>query len=153
MPLDAHAIDSAQHVSQPAASTAGFETLGQGAPGFGEALKMTGGLLLVVLLIVGACLLLRRLGSFSPGRAGRALQVIDTQSLGGKERVTIVEVDGQWLVLGVSPQGVTTLHTLDRPATPPAAPAPESQGMPFAQALKQAARQSLKRATPFTSTK
>lgn len=146
MTSDTHTLNSEPHVTQPAAQAAGAQSVGQGAPGFAEALQVTGGLLFVVLLIIGACLLLRRFSNVGRSTSGRALRVVDSHSLGGKERVTVVEVDNTWLVLGVSPQGVNTLHQLDKPAVssvaqPPAA----SSGMPFAQALKEAARQSFKR--------
>lgn len=147
MTVETHTINDAQHMTQPAAQAAGSQGVGQGAPGFAEALQVTGGLLFVVLLIIGACLLLRRFGSVGRARQARALTVIDSQSLGGKERVTVVEVDDTWLVLGVSPQGINTLHQLEKPATSTvtSSSSPTGAGMPFAQALKEAARQSFKR--------
>lgn len=42
-------------------------------------------------------------------------RVISAISLGGRERLVIVEIADTWLVLGVSAGGVSHLHTLPKP--------------------------------------
>ncbi|MDA6077338.1 flagellar biosynthetic protein FliO [Edwardsiella anguillarum] len=45
------------------------------------------------------------------------LNVRASCSLGQRERLVVVEVDNQCLVLGVTAQSITHLHTFDVPAT------------------------------------
>lgn len=69
--------------------------------------------------------------------AGALTRVVGTTPLGPHQRIVTVEV-GQgeercWLVLGVTPQSIATLHTLSPQAESPAAPLPQA---PFAVLLK-----------------
>ena len=77
-------------------------------------LQVLFGLGLVLLAIVASAWLLRR---FSPGQvgAGGAIKVIGGVALGPKERLVLVEIGETWLVLGVAPGQVNTLHTLPKP--------------------------------------
>jgi len=64
--------------------------------------------------------------------------VVGERAVGTRERVVLVEVAGQWLVLGVAPGQVRTLANLPRPDNlPPEAPAP-SPVPPFAGWLERA---------------
>lgn len=75
-----------------------------------------GGILLLILI---AGWLFRRLG-FAPQARGNSklLNLRASCQVGQRERVVVVEVDNTWLVLGVTAQQITSLHTL--PAPPPA---------------------------------
>ncbi|API76951.1 flagellar biosynthetic protein FliO [Ralstonia pseudosolanacearum] len=79
-----------------------------------------GGLLIVLAMIVAAGWLLRKLqqraGMGPAGRRSQVLSVVAQQMLGAREKVVVVEVQGTWLVLGVTQQHIQTLHTLPRPA-------------------------------------
>ncbi|RKR06094.1 flagellar protein FliO/FliZ [Kushneria sinocarnis] len=69
--------------------------------------------LVVVLAIIGLCAwAIRRLGRGRLMGSQRQLRVIASQNLGQRERVVMVEVEDTWLVLGVAPGSVRTLHTL-----------------------------------------
>jgi len=75
----------------------------------------------VIGLIFGLAWLLRRL----PGtgvRTGDGLRVVAGVSLGSKERALVVDVNGQQLLLGVTPAAISLLHTLEQPL-PESAPA------------------------------
>ncbi len=69
--------------------------------------------------------------------AGAASRVVSTLPLGPHQRLVTVEVgqgdEKRWLVLGVTPQSIATLHTLSPVEAPPAAAQPET---PFATLLK-----------------
>jgi flagellar protein FliO/FliZ len=80
----------------------------------GGMLQVLLGLGLVLAAVAGSAWLLRR---FSPGQigAGGAVKVIGGVALGPKERLVLVEIGETWLVLGVAPGQVNTLHTLVRP--------------------------------------
>ncbi|HEY5366391.1 MAG TPA: flagellar biosynthetic protein FliO, partial [Casimicrobiaceae bacterium] len=51
--------------------------------------------------------------------AGAAIRIIATQALGQRERVVLVEIADQWLVLGVAPGQVSALSTLPKGTLPP----------------------------------
>lgn len=81
---------------------------------FGGMLQILLGLGFVLAAVAGTAWLLRR---FSPGQigAGGALKVIGGVALGPKERLVLVEIGETWLVLGVAPGQVNTLHTIPKP--------------------------------------
>ncbi len=78
--------------------------------GAGNALS---GLVIVLLIILGAAWLLKRV---QPGRFAdhHLLHTRSSLSVGPRERVLVVEIGEQWLVLGVTAHTITTLHTLPR---------------------------------------
>lgn len=69
----------------------------------------------ILLLILFAAWLVRRCGFAPQARNNKLLNVRASCQVGQRERVVIVEVDNTWLVLGVTAQQVTPLHTLERP--------------------------------------
>lgn len=81
---------------------------------FGGMLQVLFGLGMVLAAIAGTAWLLRR---FSPGQigGGGVLRVIGGVAVGPKERLVLVEIGDTWLVLGVAPGQVNTLHTLPKP--------------------------------------
>ena len=99
------------------------------APGL---LQTTLGLALVLALIVGGAWLLRRVAP--AGRAGTPIKVISTQSVGQRERVVLIEVGDEWLLLGVAPGAVRMLHALPKGAPALATPVPATE-TPFARLL------------------
>lgn len=66
---------------------------------------------LVIALAVIGLKFLKRLGNFQTSRQGR-LQIIDTLSLGNNERLLLVQVDDQELLIGMTPGRISTLMTL-----------------------------------------
>ncbi|AZN37937.1 flagellar biosynthetic protein FliO [Iodobacter ciconiae] len=79
----------------------------------------------VIGLIVFSAWLVRRL-SLLPMNNAQALRVVSGVMVGGKERVVVVEVEGRWLVLGVTASAVNLLHTMDAPEQIEPAPAAAS---------------------------
>ncbi|MDW5416871.1 flagellar biosynthetic protein FliO [Iodobacter sp. CM08] len=69
----------------------------------------------VVALIVFSAWLVRRLSLIPMGAKGQVLKVVTGVMVGAKERVVVVEVEGRWLVLGVTASSVNLLHSLDAP--------------------------------------
>lgn len=76
----------------------------------------------ILLLILLAGWLFRRLG-FAPQARGKQklLNLRASCQVGQRERVVVVEVDNTWLVLGVTAQQITPLHTLPAPPAQAAA--------------------------------
>ncbi len=68
-------------------------------------LQVTFGLLLVLGMIVGLAWAVARLGRLRP-TSNATVRVIAAASVGPRERVAVVEVAGQWLVLGGAPGSV-----------------------------------------------
>lgn len=80
----------------------------------GEAVQVLLGLGAVLVVIALLAWLMRRVGPGQTG-AGGAIRVVGGIAVGPKERVVIVEVDETWLLVGVAPGLVNTLHTLPKP--------------------------------------
>jgi flagellar protein FliO/FliZ len=93
------------------------------SPSMGESLaQLLFGFAIVIALIFASLWLLKRL-SAPRGQAAGLLKVIAATAVGPRERVVVVELGDSWLVLGVAPGQVTSLHQLPRVAnvTPPPA--------------------------------
>lgn len=86
-----------------------------------------------LLLILGLMLLLARLfRKFSAGIGGLGqgalINILETKMLGPKKQVSVIEIGGEVLVLGVTEQQINLISRLDdpsrllRPATPKPAP-------------------------------
>jgi len=75
--------------------------------------------LLSLLCVIGLILLLGRLlrGRYLPLRTGgrQSLQVLAQLALGARERIVVVQVGDEQLLVGVSPGGLRTLLVLSRP--------------------------------------
>ncbi|MDN0110761.1 flagellar biosynthetic protein FliO [Yersinia mollaretii] len=90
----------------------------------------------ILLLILCGAWLVRRLGFAPQARNNKLLSVKASCQVGQRERVVIVEVDNTWLVLGVTSQQVTQLHTLPRPPVDDSAsPTPSTKPADFRQLL------------------
>lgn len=74
------------------------------------------GLLLVLALIGVSAWLLRRFNRYQSA-AGRDLRILGGLSMGTRERVVLIQVGKQQLLLGVAPGRVQTLHVLADPVS------------------------------------
>lgn len=79
----------------------------------GGLLQVTLSLLLVLIAIVAVAWLLKRMNLAQQG-TGNLLKVIGSVALGQRERVVLVEVGDTWLLVGVGPGQIRTLHTMDK---------------------------------------
>jgi len=77
-------------------------------------IQMIGGLIFVLILVFAIAWLLRRVGGVSI-TGGGALKVISGMSMGSRDRVVLLQVGDEQLLLGVSPGRVQTLHVLEKP--------------------------------------
>jgi flagellar protein FliO/FliZ len=107
-----------------ASAASGVATLGAGSAvpslGFGAVLQTVFGLAVVIGLVFGLAWLARRLG-LQGGPRNALVRTIAGASLGGKERVAVVEIGDTWLVLGAAPGNVRLLHTMPAGTVPDAA--------------------------------
>ncbi len=70
-------------------------------------------LLIVVLAILVLAWFSKKMNLGFPGN--RAIKVVTALSLGAKERIVVIEVNGKQHLIGVTPQQVNHLLTLDEP--------------------------------------
>lgn len=80
----------------------------------GSMIQVVLALALVLCLIVAAAWLMRRF-SLAPRSGNGQMRVVSGVMVGQRERVVIVEVGEQWLVLGVTAQNVNLLSHLPKP--------------------------------------
>jgi len=96
-------------------------------------------LAIVLGLIYGAAWLLRRMKTFNGGTK-QSMQVMESIAVGAKERVVLVRVKNQQVLLGISPGRVNMLLDLGKVDEAPAAespvPANPTQVPSFKQLLK-----------------
>lgn len=71
-------------------------------------------LLLILALIFALAWLLRRFGQGGFGQRGD-MKIVATLPLGTRERLLVVDVGGQQLLLGATPQQIRTLHVFETP--------------------------------------
>ena len=129
----ASATASAGAFSSAAASSASHDSMagmyGSPAPsgsGIGNLLQVLGALIFIIMLMLGLAWFLKNHGPKS--LMGRVpVKVVGGVSLGGRERVLVIEVADQWLVIGATPNQITTLATLPRQPTPEDEPVPGKQ--------------------------
>ena len=132
------------HAQGTASQAAAVPSLG------GAGIVQTGlGLVLVLALLFGLAWLAKRFGLQRPLGGGN-VRIVGSAAVGQRERVVVVEVAGDWIVLGVAPGQVRSLHVIDaqRVADMPAAPAvahPGAQANRAAQAFAQKLRESMKK--------
>lgn len=94
------------------------------------------GAILLLILIIGW--LVKRLGFAPKNSRNNLLNVRASCSLGARERVVVIEVDNQCLVLGVTSQNITHLHTF---TAPPSEAEPVAKKQDFSQIFKQVVQQ------------
>jgi flagellar biogenesis protein FliO len=65
-----------------------------------------------VFLLLAACLwwLAKRKGGFLVNRENRPIQVVDTLQLGIKHKLMLVSVEGQKILVSITPNDLKTLH-------------------------------------------
>lgn len=99
--------------------------------GMWEMAKVSAGLLVVIAVIVASAAGLKRLKAMHSAH-GSHMRIIDGISVSTRDRVVLLEVGQQRLLLGVSPGRIETLHVLSAgPATQP----------PFVEMVERAAEQ------------
>jgi flagellar protein FliO/FliZ len=107
LPLSALA---AEPVAQAAVAAAPVASSGLG----GQLTQLVLGLLLVVGLIFVLAWLLRRVQSVGPGN-GQVIEMIGSRALGPRDRLVLVQVGEEQILLGITPGRITPLHVLKTP--------------------------------------
>jgi len=96
------------------AAEAVAQSSGQGSVSTaGSLFSVLFGLVAVIAMIVGLAWMARRIG-VTRQQENALIQVVGATSLGTRERVAIVQVQDSWIVVGISPAGLSSLATLPR---------------------------------------
>lgn len=103
-PRPAQPAAPAAAVAQPAGSAAG------------SLMQTTFALLLVLGLLAALAWFLKRYGPKAAGGSAN-VRMVGALNLGGRERIMVVEVGDQWIVVGASPGRVNALATMPRQHT------------------------------------
>lgn len=95
-------------------------------------------LLLIVALMIGLAWLARKMtGGQGFGQGG--MKIIGGVTLGPRERIVLVEVGETWLVIGIVPGQIRTLHRFPKGADIELGGLPQPDHKPFASWLKSVA--------------
>lgn len=97
---------------------AAFSATAAPAPGptAGNLLQVLMGLIVVLALMAAVAWLLRRV-NIGQRSSGGNIKIVGGVSVGTRERVMVVEVANQWIVVGVAPGRVNALATLPKQET------------------------------------
>lgn len=90
-------------------------------------LQTFAGLALILALFLGTAWLTRRLGGGGPVGGNGPMRIVGALPLGPRERILLVELGDTWLVVGVTPGQMRTLHVLPKGELPPTAGGGEKQ--------------------------
>lgn len=82
----------------------------------GNLMQVTLGLLVVLGLMAAAAWVLRRFNT-AKGNNAAHIKIIGGVSVGNRERVMVVEIADQWIVVGVAPGRVNALATMAKQET------------------------------------
>ena len=119
---------AAELVATTAAAAAPLAGSGIG----GQLTQLVLGLLLVLGLIFALAWLLRRVQHAGP-RQGQMIELISSRALGARDRLVLVQVGNEQILLGLTPGRITPLHVLKEPVS---VPGPTEQATPeFARRL------------------
>jgi len=150
---DLQAINEAARAASGTVGTAGTlgttgasaVVIGSAVPalGFGAVVQTVLGLALVIGVVFGCAWLARRLGLHG-GTSNALVKTVGGATLGGKERVAVVEIGDTWLVLGAAPGNVRLLHTMPAGELPTGAAAGAASGPALTGTFAQRFRDALK---------
>jgi flagellar protein FliO/FliZ len=95
----------------------------------GSVMQVVAGLAAVLALVGAVAWLLKRFSGLR-GTGPGVIRIVAGAAVGQRERIVLVEVGETWLLVGVAPGQVRTLHTMARTAAAiaPAAPTPADAG-------------------------
>lgn len=105
----------------------------------GSLLQTIVALVFVLALLIGLAWFMKRYGPKAMGGNAR-MRVVSSLNLGGRERIVLIEVADQWIVVGASPGRVNALATMPRQEgdlLPPAAAQNGPAAANFSEWLKQ----------------
>jgi flagellar protein FliO/FliZ len=110
------AASAAAPATAPVAVPQVSSALGAGVGG--QLLQLVLGLLLVVGLIFVLAWLMRRVQRTGPA-GNQVIELVGSRALGPRDRLVLVQVGNEQVLLGVSPGSITALHVMNEPVQVP----------------------------------
>ncbi|MDD2031149.1 flagellar biosynthetic protein FliO [Pseudomonas sp. FP1154] len=104
--------------AEPVATVAAAPAASSGIAG--QLAQLVLGLLLVLGLIFFLAWLLRRVQQAGPAGKGQVIDIVGSRALGPRDRLVLVQVGNEQILLGLSPGTITALHVLKEPVQVPA---------------------------------
>ncbi|AOE65389.1 flagellar biosynthetic protein FliO [Pseudomonas corrugata] len=104
--------------AEPASTATTASTAGSGMAG--QLTQLVLGLLLVLGVIFLLAWLLRRVQQAGPTGKGQVIDIVGSRALGPRDRLVLVQVGNEQILLGLSPGTITALHVLKEPVQVPA---------------------------------
>ena len=112
--------------AEPVVATAAAPVAGASVGG--QLTQLVLGLLLVLGLIFALAWLLRRVQQTGARQGGQVIELISSRALGARDRLVLVQVGNEQILLGLTPGRITPLHVLKEPVpVPQGAPAATSE--------------------------
>ena len=103
--------------AEPVATAAAAPAVSSGVAG--QLTQLVFGLLLVLGLIFFLAWLLRRVQQAGPAGKGQVIEIVGSRALGSRDRLMLVQVGNEQILLGLSPGTITALHVLKEPIEVP----------------------------------
>jgi flagellar protein FliO/FliZ len=103
--------------AEPVATAAAAPAVSSGVAG--QLTQLVFGLLLVLGLIFFLAWLLRRVQQAGPAGKGQVIEIVGSRALGPRDRLMLVQVGNEQILLGLSPGTITALHVLKEPIEVP----------------------------------
>jgi len=122
-------MDVALATVQPAAAVVAPSA---GSSASGQLAQLVLGLLLVLGLIFLLAWLLRRVQNAAPG-SGQVIEILGSRSLGPRDRLVLIQVGKEQILIGHTPGSIEALHVMAEPLEVPASARPATPE--FAQRL------------------
>ncbi|MQU55822.1 flagellar biosynthetic protein FliO [Pseudomonas sp. FSL R10-1339] len=109
--------------AEPVVATAAAPVAGASVGG--QLTQLVLGLLLVLGLIFALAWLLRRVQQAGPRQGqGQVIELISSRALGARDRLVLVQVGNEQILLGLTPGRITPLHVLKEPVQVPGSAQP-----------------------------
>ncbi|WP_122572619.1 flagellar biosynthetic protein FliO [Pseudomonas viridiflava] len=105
---------AAEPVAQAAPALTNTVSSGMG----GQVMQLLFGLLLVVGLIFALAWVMRRVQRVGPNNS-QIIELVSTRAIGPRDRLVLVQVGNEQVLLGITPGNITTLHVLKEPVQVP----------------------------------
>jgi flagellar protein FliO/FliZ len=77
--------------------------------GWSEWLSMMASFMLVIGMLVATLFAIKKLGPNIANSGNRRLKLLEIQNLGGRQKLLLVSLNGDQVLIGLSPQGMTKL--------------------------------------------
>ena len=85
----------------------------------GQLTQLLLGLVVVLAVIFAMAWVVRRVQQVAP-RGGQVIDIVSARALGPRDRLVLVQVGDEQILLGVSPGRITSLHVMKEPVRGPA---------------------------------